>query len=1063
MKLRFNRLLVLLSALATTSLGDGEATAAEAKGRTEGRRTAERPHESPQQINLQTCQATLQESVSNLHMCQVNLAKYARRLPRRGPADQQDRQQLQRLLLAPEGPQGDQETSRDDLGEAVPKKQIRQVSGLVQAAEKATSATEAAEETVVTKNPAMVMASSASLKAQLKAKDDKIASLMKMVKNLSKKADALTAAHQKIEKQPVSIQSNVKKLMKTPSPTQADGNNEEMVEQELGESKAKLPKKFQSLMEHCKRILEYGRKSSTVRSSSANVIKHRVPQPQITDPKQSPFYIYNWCEYGVEKHCGRHEGNGGNSFYLLPPGGVVTVDGNDPLCGTKRGEGQLGKTQYRIDQVGSRGGHQRTDTWVYDDANRWIKSPHLSSRCGTEQCLEGHGAHVGMADCSTKKEGQRWYYDAETHQLKVGSLGKDERCLEGLPWDHFHSGWSTGHNPRWLPRKQFRGLHFHGKLVMAPCNTKKRGQRWNYVGNWNSGALRWLFQETCRAVQLQNPNHIMVLSDIPTNNLNTPTKVLLRACNTIFQSSAQEYRKDGQKLCALEGQTCKCTGIVKYGIVNQHWHNGFPHRGQLIGKVKTKPANGSIECTNVEFGGDPGFAKDKACVCIKTSAASGGGRQLLGAGPKKRGCWQQCGKDGPCSHCGAGNYCCRKLLKRGGCNGFVGGVLHHECVPKPQEKKVGPAVAAAKSTKTSDPKKLMNAGRNCWFQCNKQSGPCPQFCGTGKCCRKGSGKSGCPLASGGVAAHMCVAGVDLVETIKKKMKTVKAEAQHLKYRVVHKGQKFVRLTQKLIAERKNTIDMCDMSYKGKNTVFSHFVAGRKIPEPLMSWWGKAKCGGCADKLMDQLAALVPREHFFYRWLDKSYHELGTNQLSNTLRVTSVERRAAEFWMARYPLNVVGWMNWMAINLFKHCKSTFRPGEVKRGGMSYRVHGQTYKIMVKMGFNVDTMTSAENDRSVIKSYGFLMKSMYCSKKKTRGGVEIQHCQVKKKCEPTATVKFHQPAIGEPFETRTVWLANDDRSASKATILENLQRQAESRVSFETYKTAADVIQGGCSAF
>ena len=55
----------------------------------------------------------------------------------------------------------------------------------------------------------------------------------------------------------------------------ADGNNEEMVEQELGESKAKLPKNFQSLMRHCKRILEYGRKSSTVRSS-ANVIKHRV-------------------------------------------------------------------------------------------------------------------------------------------------------------------------------------------------------------------------------------------------------------------------------------------------------------------------------------------------------------------------------------------------------------------------------------------------------------------------------------------------------------------------------------------------------------------------------------------------------------------------------------------------------------------------------------------------------------------------------------------------------------------------------------------------------------------
>ena len=32
---------------------------------------------------------------------------------------------------------------------------------------------------------------------------------------------------------------------------------------------------------------------------------------------------------------------------------------------------------------------------------------------------------------------------------------------------------------------------------------------------------------------------------------------------------------------------------------------------------------------------------------------------------------------------------------------------------------------------------LENKGKDCWVQCLGQQGPCPQFCGTGMCCRYG--------------------------------------------------------------------------------------------------------------------------------------------------------------------------------------------------------------------------------------------------------------------------------------------------------------------------------------
>merc|ERR1712228_675249 len=42
------------------------------------------------------------------------------------------------------------------------------------------------------------------------------------------------------------------------------------------------------------------------------------------------------------------------------------------------------------------------------------------------------------------------------------------------------------------------------------------------------------------------------------------------------------------------------------------------------------------------------------------------------------------------------------------------------------------------------PRPLENAGKNCWWKCDKKSGPC-NWCGGGKCCRKMWGGDGCSI------------------------------------------------------------------------------------------------------------------------------------------------------------------------------------------------------------------------------------------------------------------------------------------------------------------------------
>jgi len=52
---------------------------------------------------------------------------------------------------------------------------------------------------------------------------------------------------------------------------------------------------------------------------------------------------------------------------------------------------------------------------------------------------------------------------------------------------------------------------------------------------------------------------------------------------------------------------------------------------------------------------------------------------------------------------------------------------------------------------------LANSGRNCWWRCGRQQGPC-DWCGTGVCCRSGwwDTRNGCDGVIGGHRKHACV-------------------------------------------------------------------------------------------------------------------------------------------------------------------------------------------------------------------------------------------------------------------------------------------------------------------
>ena len=47
-------------------------------------------------------------------------------------------------------------------------------------------------------------------------------------------------------------------------------------------------------------------------------------------------------------------------------------------------------------------------------------------------------------------------------------------------------------------------------------------------------------------------------------------------------------------------------------------------------------------------------------------------------------------------------------------------------------------------------------GEQCWSQCGEKTGYCPQFCGSGLCCRQGFTGNGCNGNMGDPEHHVCV-------------------------------------------------------------------------------------------------------------------------------------------------------------------------------------------------------------------------------------------------------------------------------------------------------------------
>jgi len=104
-------------------------------------------------------------------------------------------------------------------------------------------------------------------------------------------------------------------------------------------------------------------------------------------------------------------------------------------------------------------------------------------------------------------------------------------------------------------------------------------------------------------------------------------------------------------------------------------------------------------------------------------------------------CWSQCGeKTGYCPQfCGSG-LCCRQGFTGNGCNGYMGDYEHHVCVKDPDDDG--------------------HLGEQCWSQCGEQTGYCPQFCGSGLCCRQGFIGNGCNGNMGDQEHHVCVEDQD---------------------------------------------------------------------------------------------------------------------------------------------------------------------------------------------------------------------------------------------------------------------------------------------------------------
>lgn len=119
-------------------------------------------------------------------------------------------------------------------------------------------------------------------------------------------------------------------------------------------------------------------------------------------------------------------------------------------------------------------------------------------------------------------------------------------------------------------------------------------------------------------------------------------------------------------------------------------------------------------------------------------------------------CWYHCGETpGACSWCpGPNGVCCKDGVVEPGCPGSVGGNGYHACAVDSASEPVNDPANAV-------PAPPPNAGKDCWWDCNRQSGPCG-WCDAGAsgsegmCCRSGYIENGCDGVLGGSNNHTCV-------------------------------------------------------------------------------------------------------------------------------------------------------------------------------------------------------------------------------------------------------------------------------------------------------------------
>jgi hypothetical protein len=255
----------------------------------------------------------------------------------------------------------------------------------------------------------------------------------------------------------------------------------------------------------------------------------------------------------------------------------------------------------------------------------------------------------------------------------------------------------------------------------------------------------------------------------------------------------------------------KVRGLVNGG--KPCWSNCGDRSGTCsfcgTGKCCRKGFKPSGNCKDDEGG-------DENHVCVPTiekrkKADEIFDSNVVNAKNENKNCWSECGeKAGSCSFCGTGKCCMQHFEPAGDCLPTEGGITSHVCVPKVEKRRKSDDTFGIKNFEALDhlglkcddqcgitPSTAIAMGKlfdtqfhvgytngNCngkpWFyehpgfenegkECRKKcgslfkfgAGPCPRFCGTGHCCRKGDKKGGCTGTNGGKKAYECIRHIEM--------------------------------------------------------------------------------------------------------------------------------------------------------------------------------------------------------------------------------------------------------------------------------------------------------------